>query len=246
MLARLLLAAACSWAAGPASPWRAAPAGPAFEIPEVPPAVFVDLPSPLFSRELWEQLDPIEGETAVWLAARVPAVRKDRVRALTAVDADALLGRAVARRNASCDVFSDDGLRSDRVFFLDREVVRLVFAHYDLHMLNVAAGQTTDGQRYALEGLFMGGGRVVPIYNLPDFTFRNPDYPDHDIRFREPLTYTISGDCDFGVKNAWAKTFFGDAELQRLVRIDAQTLRVQTSMGNSDHALERIERKTAR
>lgn len=209
---------------------------------EAPPLGNV-VDAPLFTPELYHELLPVEPAVTVWLQGRLPGVRLDTARHLDLGHADGILGQAVARGYTGSDVFSDAGLRSDRLYFMYAEEVRALFDRYEMHVITLPYGETSGGGRYECQGLLLGGNRVILLYNLPEFEFHNPFFGKHEFRFHDPVIHTIRGPGDLGIDNAWVKWQFLWPKLNRFVKINETDVRVETSLGSTTDPLVPITRR---
>lgn len=226
-LAALLVLAALSAGAG------------ALQVPPVPEPV----DAPLFTGELFDELPELEPAMESWLQTRLPGTATALARRLGLNEADQLLGQAVARGYCGSDVFSDPGLRGPRLFFIYQDDVQSLFDRYDLRFLTLPSGDTDSGERYEMQGLLLGGGRVVVLYSLSEFEFHNPYFPSHRFRFREPVIHTIRGPADLGIDGAWVKWKFLWPKMDRFVKISPTEVRVETSLGSTTDPLRPIERR---
>lgn len=218
----------------------AAPALALFEqVPPVPDPV----DAPLFTKDLWDGLPPIDPGLASWLGGRVPGVDARQVRELPGALAEELLEQAVARGYAGSDVFSDRGLLTPRLFFLREADVQRLFDRYEMRFLSLPSGETTRGERYAMQGLLLGAGRVVCLYSLSEFEFRNPYFPSRKFKFREPVVYTIRGPADLGMQGAEVNWNLVWPNINRFVKIAPDRIRIETSLGSAEESLEPIRRK---
>lgn len=209
------------------------------EVPLVPDPV----DAPLFNKELWDGLAPIDPGLASWLVSRVPGIDAGQARELPGAQAERLLEQAVARGYSGSDVFTDRGLRAPRLFFLREADVQRLFDRYEMRFLSLPSGETTRGERYVLQGLLLGADRVVCLYSLSEFEFRNPYFPSRKFKFREPVIYTIRGPADLGMQGAEVNWNLVWPNINRFVRIAPNKVRVETSLGSAEESLEPIRRK---
>ncbi|MBI4345816.1 MAG: hypothetical protein HY553_03110 [Elusimicrobia bacterium] len=215
-------------------------AGAGAQVPPVPEPV----DAPLFSRELWGELPPLDPLLASWLRARYPGTQTAMVRRLEFDRGDAVMAQAVARGYAGSDLFSDSGLRGPWLYFIYGDDVRRLFDHYELRVVTLPSGQTDDGEPYEMQGLLLGGGKVVAIYSLSEFEFHNPYFPSHKFRFRDPVVYTIRGRADLGIDGAWVKWKILWPKMDRFVKVSPTEVRVETSLGSTTDPLRPIRRKS--
>lgn len=233
---RAILAAT---AAGLAAAHAAAGAALAEQPPPVPPAV----DAPLFTQELWDSLPPLDASMMAWVGSRLSGVDATKVRELSFEDADAVIGQAVARGYAGSDLFSDRGLRTDRLFLLREAETKKIFDRYEMRVLTLPSGVTENGEPYAVQGLLLGGGRVALMYSLSEFEFHNPYFPKYKFRFRDPVVYTIRGDGDLGMEGASVKVHLLWTKINRFVKVPPDDVRVETSLGSTTDPLSSIRRK---
>ena len=158
-----------------------------------------------FSKEQWDRSAPVDPKLVgeLKLASRMPkGFRPDRLKELSAQDAYAVLDRAAGRGDSGIDVFSDKELMNPNSYFLSGKVVAELSKQFQLHLLNVPKGVTKDGRPYKLQGIVLGNGQVVSLYDLPEFRFHNKERK-RDFLFKEPVVYTINGPGDLSVQNVW-------------------------------------------
>lgn len=235
-------AAAFLLAAGPAAAQGVAILSPmslGAQVPEVPPAV----DAPLFTKEVWDGLAPLGRDMAGWIATRLPGVDSTRVRELGGDAAEEILTQAVARGYAGSDLFSDRGLRTSRMFFIRHADVQRLFDRYEMRFLTLPSGDTTGGERYEMQGLLLGAGRVVCLYNLSEIEFRNPYFPSRKFKLHDPVIYTIQGDADFGMEGVEVNANLLWPDINRFVKIAPDKVRVETSLGSKEESLEPIKRR---
>lgn len=231
------LAASTAW---PAAAQIASALHPSvFFIPLVPEAV----DTPLFTTELWDALRPVDAPMAAWLRARIPGVDASQVHEMTADQADHVLSEAVARGYSGSDLFSDRGLRTSRMYLARQADVELIFNRYEMRVLTLPSGQTLQGQPYRLQALLLGNGRVVCLYDVPEFELRNPYFPKRKFRFHDPIVYTILGPADLGMKGIEVNWNLVWPDINRFVKIGPNTVRVETSLGAAEEDLQPISRR---
>ncbi len=160
----------------------------------------------------------------------VPGVPPARVHELTLKAAEQVLGRAVKRGASALDIFTDPGFQTDRLFYLSGDTAQKVFAKYDLHVLTMAAGNAKDGKPFHLQAVLMGAGKIVMLYDRSSFSFKNPDFKGHTFRSEGTVTQTIEGPGALKVEGLSVDMML-HPKIRRFVKIDAKTVRVETSMG---------------
>ena len=201
-----------------------APAAPAAQAPAtadsvVPPG-------------LWAALAAPDAETLAWLSSRVPDLQAAAIRVLPLDEADAIFAAAVARGQSPLDLFTDPGFRGQGAFYLTRETLAALFARYELRVLTPASGTTKDGKPFAMLGFIIGGGRVDALYDLDQFWFDNPLFPDNRYKLADHVIERIQAPGDLTIEGIWLKYGLLTPKIQRIVKLSATQGRVETNYGS--------------
>lgn len=198
--------------------------------------------APLVGPTLWPSLPRADARAVAQLKQRAPEVAPASVKMLTLPAAEGLLKNALARGASALDVFTDPGLREPgRLYYLSQETVAKLFARYNLHVLTPPSGTAKDGKPFTLQAVVMGAGRVVMLYDRDDFKFKHPDF-GHVFRSSGRVTQTIEGPGSLGVDGLSVDMLL-HPKIRRLVKVDAQTVRVETSRGNRQSKVSPITKR---
>ena len=210
-------------------------------LPPLPAAMLV-APGPveMFPSQLWESLSPLDAQGWVDISSLDPAVDPARVREIPFDKADALMAEAVARGISALDFFSDAGLRGPNVYYFSSGTLILIYRKYNVGGLTLAEGLDDDGRPFHMRGALAGAGKVDIFYDLDDFCFANPAYPDHHYDADSRVTYTIRGDADLDVEGLAVDGFFSPA-IKRLRKTGPGRMKVETSLVNRDRPLDPIQ-----
>ncbi len=220
----------------PAAP--AATAAPAAsDAPALPP-----VPS-VVPAGLWATLKAPDAATLAWLSSRIPGLDAGQVRVLPLEAADALFAAAVAQHESPLDFFTDAGFRGAGVFYLAPADIQTIFTRYEINVLTPPSGIAKDGKPYTTQALVLGGGRVDSLYDLDQFDFANPLFPENTYRSASRVTQRIQGPGDVTVEGVWVHAGIFTPRIERVVKLSPTEGRVETSLGNRTKPVTLIRRR---
>lgn len=192
---------------------------------------------------LWETLAAPDAPTLTWLAARIPGLRSADVRTLTVDAADAMFAKAVALGQSPLDFFTDPGFRGDAAYYLPQAAVQTLFDRYEVRVLTPASGTTADGRAFHMLGLVIGGGRIDALYDLDQFAFDHPLFPDYRYTLAARVTERIQGPGDLTVEGVSLKAGLVHPVIKRIVKLSATNGRVETNYGAREKPVSPIRRR---
>ncbi len=186
---------------------------------------------PIIPPETWDGLQPPQPEVLDILAARVPGLDRDKVREATPELAQSLMRRAVERNLSALDLFTDEALRTDRLYYLPGAVLSQIDDAYDLKNLFPLKGRTTNGATFVMQGVVMGGNKIEMLYNFQRFTFIHPLYRDMGGKytFQSRISQTIQGP---GIVSLTGATGPLGAVIRGFEKISDTQVRVLTNLMN--------------
>ncbi|MBI4347332.1 MAG: hypothetical protein HY553_10785, partial [Elusimicrobia bacterium] len=196
-----------------------------------------------FTAEAWSLLPAPDQPTLDWLAVRIPGVKAARVREMTADGIEATLAEAVARGQSPTDLFSDAGLRDERLLLVRGEALSGAFERYEIPVITLAAGRTTSGQDYRMDALLLGDGRVEMLYDKADFRIKNPYFNDYDYTLAARVSYGILGAGDMSVSGVTVEAGLVRPKITRFTKLGSDRIRVETSWGSREKPLLPIRRR---
>lgn len=215
---------------------------PPAELP-APPQIKAAAPGPLFTEPVWSGLAAPDAATLAWLSSRIPDLKAQLVRELTPDAIDALLAEATARSQSPTDLFTDAGLRADRVFLARGEALSAAFGKYEVPVITLASGQDTNGRPFKMEALVLGTGRVDMLYDRNDFRIKNPYFSDNEYTLASRVSHGIQGPGDMTVEGVTVEMGWIRPKIQRFVKLSADRLRVETNWGSRERPVRPITRR---
>jgi len=192
--------------------------------------------APLLPARLWDSLPVPDARTLAGLATRIPGLDTGKVRELTPEAIDQVLGEAVTRGYAAIDLFSDDGLRTDRVYYAPQQTLAQAFSKYLMRAITLISGRSDDGTPFHMQALVMGSGRVEMLYDQDQFTFDNP-LCEGSYTLRSRVSHVVQAPGDLLVEGVVANVSLLHARVRRFVKISKDQVRVETSLGSRDKPL---------
>ncbi len=212
-------------------------------VPQVPPASGSLVPA-----GLWASLPAPDAATLSWLAVRVPGLDAAAVRQMSPDGAEAIFSAAAARGASGLDLFTDAGFRGSEIYYLSGDLVRTMFDRYQMRALTPASGVTVDGKPFRIVGLLIGGGRIRVLYDLGNFEFVNPDFPDGTYTLAGDVDQTIAGPGDLIVNGVWVHVrvfILGrvTARIERLTKTGPAEALVTTDHGDRTKPLHPVVRR---
>lgn len=188
-------------------------------------------PPPLFPESLWLGLGPAPDAALRRIAKRIPGLDLSRVRELPLGPACDVLDQAAGRGLSGLDLFTDEGLRGPRAFYLSSATLQGLFARYDLRVLTPYSGRSLDGRDFHMLYLVAGQGRVEIVYDQDRFPFESPAFPGYRYISDDRVYDTIEGPGRLTVGGLLVDFGLIKVRLTRLVKLDAATMRVETDRG---------------
>lgn len=196
------------------------------------------------SLEAFSQLPSTDPKTAAWLASRIPGLNTAALKTVSADPVDAIMSRAAAARASYLDIFTDPGLGRGKpdLFYLSQDVLDRVDHKWVSGTLPVS-GTTTDGHPFHMQGLVAGNGSVYILYDLMQFNYKDGKN-QFGITDGGRVTVSVLGAADVGVAGVRAHgckgIFCGWADIQRITKIGAGTVKVKTSRGDQNAGLDPV------
>lgn len=175
-------------------------------------------------------------KTAAWLASRIPGLDTAALKAVPPAPADQALARAVAAQATYLDVFTDPGLGRghSELYYLSADVLDGLERKYVSGTLPVT-GKTKDGRPFRMQALVAGGGSVYLLYDLAQFSVKE-GRNEFKITDAGRVAVSVLGAGDVGLHGlsgcGCKGPFCGCAEIQRITKIAADKVKVQTSRGD--------------
>lgn len=219
----------------PPAPRAAAAAAAPGEGSVVPADLAASLPTP-------------DATTLGWLVSRIPGLDASAVRLMTPAAADAVFSAAAAEGITGLDLFTDPAFRGRDAHYLPQALVARMFDRYEMRVLTPASGTTIDGRPFRMKGLMIGRGRIDVLYDLDQFSFDNPFFPDGEYKCAAHVVQTINGPGDLSIDGISVRVsvVLGikvDAAIQRLVKTGPRQVRVDTDHGSRAKSLSPIVRR---
>jgi hypothetical protein len=189
-------------------------------------------------------LPSTDPKTAAWLASRIPGLNTSALRTVPADSVDAVMSRAAAARASYLDIFTDPGLGHGNpdLYYLSQAVLEQVNAKWVSGTLPVS-GTTTDGHPFHMQGLVAGNGSVYILYDLMQFNFKDGSN-QFGITDNGRVTVSVLGKADVGVAGVRAHgckgIFCGWADIQRITKTGAGSVKVKTSRGDQNAGLDPV------
>jgi hypothetical protein len=195
---------------------------------------------PLMTRAMWDAAPPVDPAIAKWLAARVPGLDTSKVHEPSYEQVAAVVAECARRGYSNLDLFSDDGLRGDAVFYLSANTMARLYREYELAASLQASGMTNDGKPYHMDGIVMGGGAVNILYNFDNFEF---DSGGRTYRAKARIVQSIQGKGTLGVSGLWVKVWPFWPRIEKLTKLGGGKMRVDTDKGSRDMNDDPIRRR---
>ncbi len=211
------------------------------DVTAVPAAVAAPA-GPLFTAAVWSRMAVPDAATLSWLATRVPGLNTGIVRELTAEAIDGVLAEAALRGYSPTDLFSDPGLREDRILLARGAVLSGAFAKYEIPVITLASGNSTDGRAFKMDALVLGAGREEMLYDRADFRIQNPFFSDNEYTLAARVSHGILGPGDMSCEGIVVEMGMIRPRITRFTKISADKIRVETNWGSRDRELRRIVR----
>lgn len=238
--ALLFLAGAASAQTAPAARMSAVIGGTglaSIPAPDAPPSA---APAPSGA---WASLAAPDAATLAWLGPRLPGVDLASVRVLTPEAAEALFAAAAAAGRTPLEFFTDPAFRAGGAFYIPQATIAAVFGRYEVRVLTPASGTTTDGRTFAMQALVLGNGRIDALYDLDQFQFDNPLFPDYTYKLAQRVTETISGPGDLSIEGVWVRAGIVTPRIERIVQTSRTEARVETNYGSRVKPVSPIVRR---
>ena len=192
---------------------------------------------------LWATLAAPDAKTLAWLSSRIPGLNTGAVRVLPRDAAFEIFDAAVAKGQSPLDLFTDPGFRGEGVFFLEPATLAALFARYEVRVLTPSSGTTKDGRSFAMLGFLIGEGRIDALYDLDQFWFDNPLFPEHRYKLANHVTERIQAPGDLTIEGIWLRAGILTPKIQRIVKLSPTEGRVETNFGNRDKPVTPIRRR---
>jgi hypothetical protein len=197
---------------------------------------------------LWAGLPQPDAATISWLGSRVPGLDPSAVRQMTETGAETVFSAAAARGANGLELFTDAGFRGREVYYLPGDLVATMFSRYLMHTLTPATGVDTNGKPFRMQGLLIGGGKIVVLYDRAVSEFHNPDFNDGTYTVAQTVSQTIAGPGDIIINGVQihVKVIFGihvTAVIQRITQTAHDKAIVKTDHGDREKPLHPVVRR---
>lgn len=197
---------------------------------------------PLVPRRIWDASAPPSAAWLAWLQQRVPGLTPASVREISYDNVAAVITEAARRGNSTLDIFTDEGLRGDAVYFLSQATLERLYREFDLQTTLLQSGKDTDGGAFQMQALVMGRGSLSILYSEGPFDFKNPnDGNKYTVDGR--VAQTIDGPGRLSISGMWVHAWPVTARIQKLVKLGPGRLRVETNYGSKELADPAVRRR---
>lgn len=211
-------------------------------VPQASPAVA----GPLFPVELWNTLPSPSPRARVFLSQRLPSLDLARVRELTPAAAEAAFGLAADRRLTLVDLFTDEGLTGEKIYFVDGATLVHLDGVFQLPILYPAIGTDGRGDPFRILALVMGAGRVEVLFDRAPFSYQTPWFPNYYFTAEERVTQTIRAPGAMDMSGFSVDFGFMKPRVQTIDVVGPRTARVATTVSTRDIELLPIRRGARR
>jgi hypothetical protein len=198
--------------------------------------------TPLIPKSYWDNSAAPHASHAAWLQKRIPDINIGMVREISYADVSQVIDNAAARGWSTLDIFTDEGLRGQEMYYLQASTLKSLFANFDLATALVQSGKDVDGSAFSMDGLVMGGGKLYVLFNRGPFKF---DHPSDDRRYevQARITQTIEGPGKLAVSGMAVKHWPVWPTIQRLIKLPGGKMRVETNYGSQDQNDRAVRRR---
>ena len=93
-------------------------------------------------------------------SARLSGIKTADVREITFDVLDSILEEGARCGSTSLDLFTDEELRTQRLYYLSRPTLSRISLKYDLPAVTPLSGISLDGKDFFMTALILGRGRV--------------------------------------------------------------------------------------
>jgi hypothetical protein len=188
--------------------------------------------TPLIGTEIWQTLQAPDSETLQWIAFQIPGIDSSQIRAMPFPPIDSITRAAIQRKDNSIAFLTDIGLTTHHIFYLSKDVLKTLFAAYNINALTSDSGIARDGKNFQMQAMLLGNNKIQILYNRNKFEFKNTDYPQYPLILRRLVTFTIKGRGDMGVDGISIDAGLINAIMREVRNSDNGYLQIDTNLGS--------------
>ncbi|MBI2070614.1 MAG: hypothetical protein HYT79_08435 [Elusimicrobia bacterium] len=176
-----------------------------------------------------EELQPfLDAETSGELARHQSHVKK-----MTIDAADGIIREAANRGWTSLDLFTEEAIRGECLYFIPRNVLSAIDRRFNLNATAQINGRDENGDAFAMAGFFVGRSRHFIFYNRDSIVVPQPDAPDNPVRLRSVLLQRVVGDGHLNISGMSVKVGGRWLDIQASKKVSAREIELTIGMGRA-------------